>query len=153
MNETTEILKTNLRLLRKSVRHLKYSHHQAKSISLQEDNTEDQLETLDALASRFGRTVDLFFKKVLRSVLTVLEEFPKLVIDQANRAEQLHLIHSASELLEMRRLRNQITHEYTDDQWVDLYDKIISFVPGLIRSIEMTEHFVAQQFQILNEEE
>ncbi|MFZ2124945.1 MAG: hypothetical protein WA012_15690 [Rhodoferax sp.] len=72
-------------------------------------------ERLDAFVSRFGRLQDTVGDKLLPSLLTALAEKTGPAIDNLDRAEKLGLIESSDGWLEMRRLRNQMVHEYIED--------------------------------------
>ena len=72
-------------------------------------------ERLDAFVSRFGRLQDTVGDKLLPVLLTALAEHTGAVIDNLDRAEKLGLIESSDTWLELRRLRNQMVHEYIED--------------------------------------
>ncbi len=140
------LLQGHLAMLDKSVAHLQYTFAKCKDISLDEDLDDNQLELLDSLASRFARTSELLTKQVIRTIFQLLEEYPKVVIDQVNRAEALNLISSADEILKIRKVRNQVVHEYTEEEWISLYNEIKLLVPRLLVSVELTKAFVDATF-------
>lgn len=72
-------------------------------------------ERLDAFVSRFGRLQDTVGDKLLPVLLTAQAEKPGSAIDNLDRAEKLGLIESADVWLAMRKLRNQMVHEYIED--------------------------------------
>lgn len=72
-------------------------------------------ERLDAFVSRFGRLQDTVGDKLLPALLNALAEKTGPAIDNLDRAEKLGLIESADDWMEMRRLRNQMVHEYIED--------------------------------------
>ena len=72
-------------------------------------------ERLDAFVSRFGRLQDTVGDKLLPNLLTALAEKTGPAIDNLDRAEKLSLIESVDSWMEMRRLRNQMVHEYIED--------------------------------------
>lgn len=72
-------------------------------------------ERLDAFVSRFGRLQDTVGDKLLPALLTALAENPGPAIDNLDKAEKFGLIESADVWMEMRRLRNQMVHEYIED--------------------------------------
>ena len=69
-------------------------------------------ERLDAFVSRFGRLQDTVGDKLLPTLLSALAETPGPAIDNLDKAEKFGLIASADAWMEMRRLRNQMVHEY-----------------------------------------
>jgi hypothetical protein len=72
-------------------------------------------ERLDSFVSRFGRLQDTVGDKLLRAILNALAEPKGAAIDNLDRAEKLGLIDSVDDWLAMRRLRNQMVHEYIED--------------------------------------
>jgi uncharacterized protein with HEPN domain len=72
-------------------------------------------ERLEAFVSRFGRLQDTVGDKLLPALLVALAEPIGAAIDNLDRAEKLGLIVSADQWMDMRRLRNQMVHEYIED--------------------------------------
>ena len=72
-------------------------------------------ERLDAFVSRFGRLQDTVGDKLLPALLTALAEKPGPAIDNLDKAEKFGFIESVDVWMEMRRLRNQMVHEYIED--------------------------------------
>ena len=72
-------------------------------------------ERLNAFVARFGRLQDTVRDKFLPAVLTALAEKTGPAIDNLDKAEKFGFIESADGWMEMRRLRNQMVHEYTED--------------------------------------
>ena len=68
-----------------------------------------------------------------------LEEAPETVRDAINRAEKKGLISSAEKFIEIRKLRNRISHEYAEsDADIDgIYAAVFNQVPELFDSVEM----------------
>jgi hypothetical protein len=91
-------------------------------------------ERLDAFVSRFGRLQDTVGDKLLPALLSALAEKPGPAIDNLDRAEKFGFIESADGWMEMRRLLNQMVHEYIEDLAV-LSSALRSghdFVPALV---------------------
>ena len=72
-------------------------------------------ERLDAFVSRFGRLQDTVGDKLLPALLSALAETPGPAIDNLDKAEKFGFIEAADAWMEMRRLRNQMVHEYIED--------------------------------------
>lgn len=75
----------------------------------------DLAERVDAFVSRFGRLQDTLGDKLLPTLLSALGENPAPKIDMLDRAERLGLIASSEQWMQLRRLRNQMIHEYVED--------------------------------------
>ena len=96
-------------------------------------------ERLDAFVSRFGRLQDTVGDKLLPALLISMAEKPGAAIDNLDRAEKLGFIESAETWMEMRRLRNQMVHEYIEDL-VILASALRAghtFVPSLVKSARL----------------
>jgi formate dehydrogenase maturation protein FdhE len=79
--------------------------------------SEDSLlaERLDAFVGRFSRLQDTLTDKLLPALLDAMAEPRASAIENLDRAEKLNWIESADEWLEIRKLRNQMIHEYIED--------------------------------------
>lgn len=106
-------------------------------------------ERLDAFVSRFGRLQDTVGDKLLPALLNALAEKTGPAIDNLDKAEKLGLIGSADVWMEMRRLRNQMVHEYIEDVVVltSALRSGHSFVPELIAA---AGRCVAEARRLLN---
>ena len=76
---------------------------------------EELAERVEAFVSRFGRLQDTIGDKLLPQLLIFLGEKAGAAIDNFDRAERLGWIKSTERWMEMRKLRNQMVHEYIDD--------------------------------------
>jgi len=76
---------------------------------------EDLAERVEAFVSRFGRLQDTLGDKVIPSYLAAQGEKAGAFGDNLDRAERLGVIPDAQSWIDMRRLRNQMVHEYIED--------------------------------------
>ena len=72
-------------------------------------------ERLDAFVSRFGRLQDTLADKFLPALLDAMAEPKATAVENLDRAEKLGWLESVDAWLEMRKLRNQMVHEYIED--------------------------------------
>lgn len=84
-----------------------------RASSLNED--EDLAERVEAFVSRFGRLQDTLGDKVFPTYLAAQGEKAGAFGDNLDRAERLGLVQDAQSWIDMRRLRNQMVHEYIED--------------------------------------
>jgi hypothetical protein len=133
-----------MRVVRKESRHLQSTDQRLFAAAFTRDQaakleTDIELaERVEAFVGRFGRLQDTVGDKLLPLLLTALSETPGAVIDNLDRAERLGFITSADEWMTMRKLRNQMIHEYIEDLTV-LSSALQSgheFVPTLIAAAE-----------------
>ncbi|MBI5916948.1 MAG: hypothetical protein HY842_16375 [Bacteroidetes bacterium] len=104
------------------------------------------MEALDAFASRFARTSDIFTQKVVTTLLQLLQEEHPTFIDRMNFCEKINAISSANNMVEIRALRNAIAHEYRQANLMELYGKILENEPELDKSIELCRQYAASKF-------
>lgn len=79
------------------------------------DSDPETAERVEAFVGRFGRLQDTLGDKLLPLILSALGETPAAMIDNLDKAERLGLVNSADDWLAMRKLRNQMVHEYVED--------------------------------------
>ncbi|WP_058616571.1 hypothetical protein [Tepidimonas taiwanensis] len=75
-------------------------------------------ERVDAFVARFGRLQDTLGDKVLPAYLVAHGERLSTFVENLDRAEKLGIVSDAQTWLDMRRLRNQMIHEYVEDPLV-----------------------------------
>ena len=78
----------------------------------------DQVEHIDQFIFRFSKLQDSIGQKLFKAVLTELGEdvSNKPFIDIFNRLEQLEIISNYEIWKELKNLRNDIAHEYEEDE-------------------------------------
>ncbi len=110
-------------------------------------------ERVEAFVGRFGRLQDTLADKLLPTLLSALGEQVGAAIDNLDRAERLGWILSTDEWLTMRRLRNQMVHEYIEDLAVlaNALNHGHRFVPTLLLATERlqstTEHYLQRWYR------
>lgn len=85
----------------------------ARAQSLDQDP--DLAERVEAFVARFGRLQDTLGDTVLPAWLAVHGERAGAFAENLDLAERLGLIDDAQTWIDIRRLRNQMIHEYVDD--------------------------------------
>lgn len=103
----------------------------------------DLAERVDAFVGRFSRLQDTAGDKLLPVFLNALGETPGAAIDNLDRAERLGLLDSVDDWMVMRRLRNQMVHEYVEDPVIlcSALQAGHSFVPVLVGIVD---RFIAE---------
>jgi len=98
----------------------------------------DEAERVEAFVSRFGRLQDTLGDKLLPLYLEAVGERLGAAIDNLDRAEKLRLIPSTDGWLTMRKLRNQMVHEYIEDAVIlaDALQAGHEFAPTLSAVVE-----------------
>ena len=136
MSATEENLKLLLADLKKAGDVLSYSFEKCKKIHMSEDLSYEELESYEALTSRFARLSDIVIQKVFR-VFDILDlDDAGTVRDRINRAEKKGIIESADDFVEIRILRNEIAHEYKTETIYSIFAKVLELTDILLSSVD-----------------
>lgn len=102
-------------ILQKALSELPNHHYTVHD--LEKDSFEDTI-LLDAISSRFTKLQDTIGGKLFPLILEELQENKAQMpfIDKINLLEKLGYIESAEQWKTLRMLRNDIAHEYADEQ-------------------------------------
>ena len=131
-----ENLKILLSDLEKAGDVLSYSVEKCNKIPMSEGLSYEELESYEALTSRFARLSDIIIQKVLRAIDSLDLDDEGTVRDRINRAEKKGLIKSADEFIDIRILRNEIAHEYKTETIYSIFIKVLALSVTLLKSIE-----------------
>lgn len=132
----------HLARLEKAFDTLLYSYAKCSSIIEKEALDQADQESFEALTSRFARTADLLTQKVLKSLFSLIHERPKTFLDAANLLEKIEIIENAENILNIRELRNQIAHEYVNDDLHALFIDVLRFVPELEKIFDKVRIYI-----------
>lgn len=143
-SKLAERLRFLARGVRKQCQHLQTTDQRllavpfSRETAAQLDTDPDLAERVDAFASRYARLHDIVGDKLVPLYLRALGEQPGAVIDNLDRAERLGVLNSADEWLAMRKIRNQMVHEYIED--LDVLTSALltghAYVPVLIATAD-----------------
>jgi len=103
--------KNNIELLHKQLFWLEHSYSLSKNISIKDEYTLEEFDTLETLCSRFSRSIDFLVRKVFRSLDDVEFESQGTLIDVVNNAHKRELFEDISVIREIKDIRNEIAHE------------------------------------------
>lgn len=133
-----KMLDENLAAIAKARKVLAYSIERCAMRNLSAD---ENLESCEALSGRFGRAVDIFTQKLLTTIFLLIGEAPQSFIDKCNLAEKLGIVKSASALITMRRIRNEIVYDYRADNLEDLFAEIAKQSVQLLDIIDFAAQY------------
>jgi len=113
-----KILEENLK-----VSHLHLERLKILSVDILQNNMLESLEdfeaikTIDAFVYRFVKLQDYMGQKLFKNLLKSLgEDYDSLsFLDILDKLEKLGIIPKADEWIQIRKLRNKLTHEYPDN--------------------------------------
>ena len=129
--EAVKIFCENLNLLEKNLKWLKKSYEKAKKIDLNKELTEEDLEVFETLSNRFGRTVDILINKILRGLDIIELEDITRKLDIVIRAEKRGFVDDYKVLIEMKDLRNELVHEYIQENLIERFKEVLEYTPRL----------------------
>lgn len=127
--ETRQELESSLGWLQRSVE--KCSHK-----GLRNAWSADDFDAFEAFTSRFARVSDILLQKFFRALDVVELSEGGTLLDVLLRAEKRGLVESADKFLEIRELRNEISHEYATDDLPALFEAVLQKAPELIATVE-----------------
>jgi uncharacterized protein YutE (UPF0331/DUF86 family) len=115
---------------------LHYSYEKCSSVSIDHSLSHQQLESFEALTSRFARLSDIIIQRVFRYLEAIDLEESGTARDRINKAEKRGVISSADQLVKIRLLRNEIAHEYKAESIYDIFERVLALTPVLLDSVE-----------------
>lgn len=127
--------------LESSINSFSLSLIKCQKIGIKNSYLFEESEAFDSLTSKFARISDIFIQKILRTIFILLHEGTLTIIDMANNAEKLNIVKNADILLIIRDLRNQISHEYEDENLNSIYNQIFEHSQRLLEDIKLTKLF------------
>ena len=132
-------LREDMDTLAKLEKYLRESAEIVRALNFQSLDSQGYRE-IEALRARFERAQNFFVTKALRTI-DLLEGEEGMPIDVLNRSEKSGLIESASEFMEIRRLRNKRAHEYAGYGPEDVARDVLHFVPAILSGFESTRTY------------
>jgi len=135
MNHAKENFKLLLSDMEKARDFLLFSFSKCSKINMTEGLTDNEMESLEALTSRFSRLSDILIQKVFRAIDIFDLDDEGTVRDRINRAEKKGYIDSADVFIDIRILRNEISHEYKTETIYSIYRKVLGLSPALLDSV------------------
>jgi hypothetical protein len=115
-----ELLKDELIGLSLAAKHLEYSVKRCEFLIGQLELPPEQLERLESLTSRFARLSDLLVQRIFRLIDEIELVASGSMLDRVYRAESRGWA-QATQLIQIRELRNMIAHEYATEKMMEIY--------------------------------
>lgn len=128
-------LKKILNMLDTNFKRLDYAYSRIEyllpfSITMIEKLEPEQISFVDQYIFRYSKIQDIMGEKFFRIILEAVEENTAsfAFIDILNKLEKLEVLHDKSEWLYLRKLRNEVSHEYPldDDEAVVALNSLFS---------------------------
>ena len=142
MKDITQALRAELQELSKARDILHYSYAKCVQIPIGPSLDPEQLESFEALTSRFARLSDIIVQKIFRYLDAIDLEEDGTARDRINRADKRGVISSAQDFVQIRILRNQIAHEYKAETIYDIFERALALTPILLDSVDRIAAYV-----------
>lgn len=139
-------LENQLEVLQVGTESLIYSYEKCQKIGLKKVYSFQELESYEALTSRFARIADILTQKLFKSIFMLLQESPGSFIDKVNLAEKFNIIDSGDELMKIRELRNEIAHEYRLAEIQQIFSDVLDYTKTLLAIVQTTERYAKDKF-------
>jgi len=136
-----EVLAETLRQLEDSASWLRRSLKRCQKASGKRDLSAADLDAFEALTSRYARLSDMILQKLFRGLDRLELEDGGTLLDALNRAEKRGLVDSAAAFREIRELRNEIAHEYAQEDLRDLFESVLQHSPALLEIIRRAHEY------------
>ncbi|HSR18328.1 MAG TPA: hypothetical protein VLM39_09595 [Ignavibacteriaceae bacterium] len=138
---SNEILKRNIDALKKQLNWLDRSFGICKSVGIKQNYTAEEFDNFETLAGRFARSLDFLIRKVLRSIDDIEFETQGTLIDTVNNAQKRGLFEKMEVIRSIRDLRNEIVHEYLEEELEADFSELLKLTPQLIDIIINTINY------------
>lgn len=112
--------------------------------------SDEQIPVFELYTSRFAKLQDLMGKTLFPKLLDVVGDLTNdmTYLDKLNKLEQLKIIDSSEIWMEMRDIRNHLSHEYPDQPELTAEHLNDAFISGkklldcLNRAIQFAQHIL-----------
>jgi len=135
-------LEADLSYLDRSIEVLTYSLEKAKKIGSKKEYAIEELDVYEALTSRYARTADILTQKIIKNLFMIMQEDAKTFIDRCNLSEKLNIIDDAKELYNIRKLRNDIAHEYCITDISEIFKDVLEYTDVLLKIAKRVKLYI-----------
>jgi len=139
-------LKEDIDILKSAINTLQYSYDKCKKIGIKTDYSLDELESFESLTSRFARLSDIITQKIFKTIVELSLEDIYTFIDRINYMEKLEIIESSTIFKEIRKIRNEISHEYIIEDLSELFEDVLEYSRILFKTVDRIEAFCAKNY-------
>lgn len=135
---SNKLLKQNIEYLQRQLKWLIRSYELCKTIGLKSVYSESEFDNFETLSGRFARTIDFLVRIVFRSIDDLEFESQGTLIDTVNNALKRNLIPDKNLFNNLRDLRNEIVHEYLEEELAPTFKDLLELTPYLIEIVNNT---------------
>ena len=135
------VLEETLRQLDDGATWLRRSLKRCQKAAGKSEFSAADLDAFEALTSRFARLSDMILQKLFRGLDRIELEDSGTLLDALNRAEKRGLVDSAAAFREIRELRNEIAHEYAQEELSALFEGVLQHSPALLEIVRRADDY------------
>lgn len=139
--EHVRVLEETLRQLDDGATWLRRSLKRCQKVAGKSELSAADLDAFEALTSRFARLSDMILQKLFRGLDRIELEDSGTLLDALNRAEKRGLVDSAAAFREIRELRNEIAHEYAQEELSELFEGVLQHSPALLEIVRRADDY------------
>lgn len=140
-DKAIKLLGDELKLLISADNVLKYTYKKCEPIEINMNCSQNEIDFLELLTSRFARLSDILIKKIFRLIEKIDLDDDGTIRDTINRAEKKGLIKSADLFVEIRTLRNDFAHEYIPEAMTEIFVDVFKLTPELFDSVNRVKDY------------
>lgn len=126
------ILEEHMEALRESIKWLKRSYEICQQSKEPSEDDPEAMDAFESLTARFGRTTDILFNKVFKSIVFLEEQEYKSWLDMMFFLQKQGILYDISNARYLKELRNDIVHEYQFSEISELFEEVLRQTPNLL---------------------
>ena len=120
---------------------LNRSYRICEKIGIRDEYSDEEFDAFETLTSRYARVSDILIHKVFRAMDTVEMEYGGTIIDVVNRAHKRNLFESVDEIREIKDIRNEIAHEYIQNDLCGIFNDVLRLTPKVSKLLENIKRY------------
>jgi len=133
-----EKLLLDKKLVEKQLFWIEISYNECTKIGIKTEYNVEEFGKFETLCSRYSRGIDFLIRKIFRTLDEYEFENQGTLIDVVNHAHKRGLVEDIDELRVMKDVRNNIVHEYIEDELTDIFEEVLEYTSKLIHMIQNT---------------
>ncbi len=137
-----EKLLADKKLLKKQLFWIEISYDECKKIGIKQKYSVEEFGKFETLCGRYSRGIDFLIRKIFRTLDEYEFENQGTLIDVVNNAHKRELFEDIDELRIMKDIRNNIVHEYIEDELTNIFDEVLEYTSKLIQIIQKTLNYM-----------
>ncbi len=136
MNELQKLVQEEVGKLQKAKDVLGISFSNIAELNFKKQLSQKDLIELEAFTARFARLADIFMQGTLKTIDELELENEGSVRDRINRAEKRGIVDDAAVLINIKKLRNKMAHEYILLSPEIIFESAKNYTPALLQNVD-----------------